>query len=45
MGNSQTGRLKLNISASATAVHFSQGERKKYTGLAFGGSFTEARDN
>ena len=44
-GKSQTGRVKLSISASAGKVQFLLGERKKSTGLGFTGSVTEARDN
>ena len=42
---SQTDRVKLNISASAAEVQFSLGKKKKSSGLGFGGSVTEARDN
>ena len=44
-GKSQTDRVKLNISASAAEVQFSQGESKKSSGLGLGRSVTEARDN
>ena len=44
-GKSQTGRVKLSISASAGEVQFSPGKRKKSTGLSFTASVTEARDN
>ena len=44
-GKSQTGRVKLNISASAAEVQFSLGERKESNRLGFFGSVTEARDN
>ena len=44
-GKSQTGRVRLNISASAEEVTFSVGEGKKSTGLGFTESVTEARDN
>ena len=44
-GKSQTGRVKLNISASAGEVKFSLGKGKKSAWLGFTGSVTEARDN
>ena len=43
-GKSQTGRLKLNISASAGEVKVSLGKGKRSTGLGFTGSVTEKRD-
>ena len=39
-GKSQTGWVKLNISASAGEIKFSLGEGKKSTGLGFTGSVT-----
>ena len=44
-GKSQTGGVKLKISASAEEVKFSLAEGKKSTRLGFTGCVTEKRDN